>query len=139
MAALDPHWLPRYNAATLNQLMVQAGKTGKGLTQKTLEWQTQRFLELETRREGITVFVRPEVVAEIALDGVQESRRYPGRVALRFARLKRYRADKSPDEADTIDSLRALLVPDGGRGDGSPQGEGRDSGPRDAESTRRAP
>jgi DNA ligase-1 len=79
------------------------------MTQKTLEWQTSRFLELETHREGITVFVQPVVVAEIALDAVQSSTRYPGGVALRFARLKRYRDDKSPAKADTIDSLRLLL------------------------------
>ncbi len=89
---------------------VMVGKTFKGLTDKTLAWQTERFLELETRREGITVFVRPEIVAEVALDGVQTSTRYPGGVALRFARLKTYRSDKSPAEADTIDSLRALLT-----------------------------
>jgi DNA ligase-1 len=87
---------------------VMVGKTFKGLTDKTLAWQTERFLELETRREGITVFIRPEIVAEIALDGVQTSTRYPGGVALRFARLKRYRDDKSPAEADTIDSIRML-------------------------------
>ena len=88
---------------------VMVGKTFKGMTQNTLEWQTARFLELETHRGGITVFVRPEVVAEIALDGVQVSTRYPGGVTLRFARLKRYRDDKSPAEADTIESLRDLL------------------------------
>ena len=88
---------------------VMVGKTFKGLTDATLAWQTERFLELETHREGITVFVRPEVVAEIALDGVQTSTRYPGGVALRFARLKTYRFDKTPAEADTIDSLRAML------------------------------
>ena len=88
---------------------VMVGKTFKGLTDATLTWQTERFLELETHREGITVFVRPEIVAEIALDGVQTSTRYPGGVALRFARLKTYRSDKTPAEADTIDSLRALL------------------------------
>ena len=91
---------------------VMVGKTFKGMTQKTLEWQTRRFLELETHREGITVFVRPEVVAEIALDGVQVSTRYPGGVTLRFARLKRYREDKSPGEADTIESL-GVLCPGG--------------------------
>jgi DNA ligase-1 len=88
---------------------VMVGKTFKGLTDATLAWQTERFLELETHREGITVFVRPELVAEIALDGVQTSTRYPGGVALRFARLKTYRSDKNPSEADTIDSLRALV------------------------------
>jgi DNA ligase 1 len=89
---------------------VMVGKTFKGLTDRTLAWQTERFLELETHREGITVFVRPEIVAEVALDGVQTSTRYPGGVALRFARLKTYRSDKTPAEADTIDSLRALLT-----------------------------
>jgi DNA ligase-1 len=88
---------------------VMVGKTFKGLTDATLAWQTERFLELETHREGITVFVRPEVVAEIALDGVQTSTRYPGGVALRFARLKTYRSDKDPADADTIDSIRLLL------------------------------
>ena len=89
---------------------VMVGKTFKGLTDATLAWQTERFLELETHREGITVFVRPALVAEIALDGAQTSTRYPGGVALRFARLKTYRFDKDPAEADTIDSLRALLT-----------------------------
>jgi DNA ligase-1 len=88
---------------------VMVGKTFKGLTDATLTWQTERFLELETHREGITVFVRPEQVVEIALDGVQTSTRYPGGIALRFARVKTYRSDKAPDEADTIDALRALL------------------------------
>jgi DNA ligase-1 len=88
---------------------VMVGKTFKGLTDATLAWQTERFLELETHREGITVFVRPEMVAEIALDGVHTSTRYRGGVALRFARLKTYRSDKDPAEADTIDSIRALL------------------------------
>lgn len=85
------------------------GKCFKGLTDELLEWQTKELLERETGREGITVLVRPELVVEIALDGVQTSTRYPGGVALRFARVKRYRLDKSADEADTIDDLRALL------------------------------
>ena len=88
---------------------IMVGKTFKGLTDASLAWQTERFLELETHREGITVFVRPEQVVEIALDGVQTSTRYPGGLALRFARVKRYRDDKPPAEADTIDSLRLLL------------------------------
>jgi DNA ligase-1 len=88
---------------------VMVGKTFKGLTDETLRWQTERFLELEASRDGITVFVRPEVVVEIALDGVQVSSRYPGGVALRFARVKGYRPDKSPAEADTIEAVRALL------------------------------
>jgi DNA ligase 1 len=88
---------------------VMVGKTFKGLTDTLLQWQTGRFLDLETHREGITVFVRPEVVVEIALDGVQTSTRYPGGIALRFARVKRYRGDKPPSEADTLESLRILL------------------------------
>jgi len=85
------------------------GKTFKGMTDAMLEWQTGRFLELEAGREGHVVWVRPEQVVEIALDGVQRSRRYPGGVALRFARVVRYRDDKTADEADTIDSVRAML------------------------------
>jgi DNA ligase-1 len=85
------------------------GKTFKGLTDQLLEWQTHQFLARETSREGIVVLIRPELVVEIALDGVQSSTRYPGGVALRFARVKRYRPDKNAGEADTIDALRALL------------------------------
>jgi DNA ligase-1 len=85
------------------------GKTFKGLTDELLAWQTGELLARETARDGITVFVRPELTVEVALDGVQSSTRYPGGVALRFARVKRYRPDKSPDEADTIDDLRMLL------------------------------
>ena len=88
---------------------VMVGKCFKGLTDELLEWQTHELLERETGRHGITVLVRPELVVEIALDGVQSSTRYPGGVALRFARVKRYRSDKSAEEADTIDDLRALL------------------------------
>ncbi|MBV8980407.1 MAG: ATP-dependent DNA ligase [Acidimicrobiia bacterium] len=88
---------------------VMVGKTFKGLTDALLTWQTDQFLARETHREGITVFVRPELVVEIALDGAQRSPRYPGGVALRFARVKRYRDDKSPSEADTLDAVRALL------------------------------
>ena len=88
---------------------VMVGKCFKGLTDELLEWQTRELLERETGRRGIAVLVRPELVVEIALDGVQSSTRYPGGVALRFARVKRYRPDKNPDEGDTIDDLRALL------------------------------
>jgi DNA ligase-1 len=88
---------------------VMVGKTFKGLTDALLAWQTERFLELEVRRTASTVHVRPEQVVEIALDGVQISRRYPGGVALRFARVLRYRHDKQPAEADTLASLQALL------------------------------
>ncbi len=88
--------------------LVMVGKTFKGMTDETLAWQTERFLALETGRSDHVVTVRPEQVVEIALDGVQRSTRYPGGVALRFARVVRYRDDKRPDEADTIDTLRAL-------------------------------
>jgi DNA ligase-1 len=88
---------------------VMVGKSFKGLTDELLRWQTEALLERETAREGIAVLVRPELVVEIALDGVQSSTRYAGGVALRFARVKRYRPDKDASEADTIDDLRALL------------------------------
>ncbi|MBV8221446.1 MAG: hypothetical protein JO325_23525 [Solirubrobacterales bacterium] len=88
---------------------VMVGKTFKGMTDALLQWQTEALLERETSRQGIAVMVRPELVVEIALDGVQSSTRYPGGIALRFARVKRYRPDKDADEADTIDDLRALL------------------------------
>jgi ATP-dependent DNA ligase len=84
------------------------GKTFKGLTDELLRWQTEELQKREVAREGIAVFVRPELVVEIALDGVQTSTRYPGGIALRFARVKRYRPDKNPEEADTIDDLRLL-------------------------------
>jgi DNA ligase-1 len=88
---------------------VMVGKTFKGLTDELLRWQTGELLARESSRHGIAVMVRPELVVEIALDGVQSSTRYPGGVALRFARVKRYRPDKPADEADVIDDLRALL------------------------------
>jgi DNA ligase-1 len=73
-----------------------------------LTWQTERLLELEERRDQHTVHVRPELVVEVAFDGVQRSSRYPGGVALRFARVKGYRTDKRAADADTIESVRAL-------------------------------
>jgi len=88
---------------------VMVGKTFKGLTDALLEWQTQRFLALELGRDGHVVHVRPEQVVEVALDGVQRSSRYPGGVALRFARVRRYRDDKAAAEADDIDAVRSLL------------------------------
>jgi DNA ligase-1 len=83
---------------------VMLGKTFKGMTDEMLEWQTKRFLELETHREGHVVYVRPEQVVEIAYDGVQRSTRYPGGVALRFARVLRYRDDKPVTEIDPVPS-----------------------------------
>ena len=84
------------------------GKTFKGMTDVMLEWQTERFLSLETHRRDHVVHVRPEQVVEIAVDGIQTSRRYPGGVALRFARVLRYRDDKSAGEADTLETVKAL-------------------------------
>ncbi len=92
---------------------VMLGKTFKGMTDAILEWQTERFLELETHRQGHVVHVRPEQVVEIAFDGIQASSRYPGGMALRFARVKGYREDKSAGEADTIDTVRKLFEGDG--------------------------
>jgi DNA ligase 1 len=88
---------------------VMVGKTFKGLTDALLRWQTERFLQLEIGREGHVVHVRPEQVVEVAVDGVQRSSRYPGGVALRFARVRRYRDDKAATAADTIDAVRSLL------------------------------
>lgn len=84
------------------------GKTFKGMTDEMLDWQTARLLELERHRSGGTVFVRPELVAEVAFDGVQESPTYSAGVALRFARIRGYRDDKEPAEADTLAFLRAV-------------------------------
>jgi DNA ligase-1 len=88
---------------------VMLGKTFKGMTDELLAWQTERLLALEVDRDEWTVRVRPELVVEIAFDGVQRSTRYPGGVTLRFARVVRYRPDKRAQEADTVDTLRALL------------------------------
>ena len=87
---------------------VMLGKTFKGLTDEMLAWQTERLLALEQSRDSYTVSVRPELVVEVAFDGVQTSPRYPGGVALRFARVLRYRDDKSAAEADTLDAVLAL-------------------------------
>jgi DNA ligase-1 len=89
---------------------VMVGKTFKGLTDDLLRWQTQRLQELAIGSEGHVVHVRPELVVEIALDGVQASTRYPGGVALRFARVRRYREDKRPTEADRIEDVQAMLT-----------------------------
>ena len=84
------------------------GKTFKGMTDQMLEWQTNRLQELEVARDGITVYVRPELVVEVAFNEVQGSTQYPGGVALRFARIKRYRSDKTADQADTIGTVQEL-------------------------------
>lgn len=87
---------------------VMLGKTFKGLTDDLLRWQTERLLTLEVSRNDWQVFVRPELVVEIAFDGVQTSTRYPGGMALRFARVLRYREDKRAADADTIETVRAI-------------------------------
>jgi DNA ligase-1 len=93
---------------------VMLGKTFKGLTDELLRWQTERFQQLAVSDNGWVVRVRPEQVVEIAFDGVQTSPRYPGGVALRFARVLRYRDDKPAAEADTIEMVKALGVPAAG-------------------------
>jgi DNA ligase-1 len=87
---------------------VMVGKTFKGMTDETLRWQTGTFPRYETSRDSWTVYLRPEIVVEIELDGVQTSTRYPGGVALRFARVVRYRDDKLAADADTIETVRGL-------------------------------
>jgi DNA ligase 1 len=87
---------------------VMLGKTFKGLTDELLAWQTEKLQALAVREHGITVEVRPELVVEIAFDGVQTSPRYPGGVALRFARVLRYREDKPASEADDLAAVLAL-------------------------------
>jgi len=88
---------------------VMLGKTFKGLTDEMLRWQTEKLLSLETARDEWTVHVRPELVAEIAFADVQESPRYPAGLALRFARVKRYRPDKPAAEADTLEAVREIF------------------------------
>ncbi|HWM28272.1 MAG TPA: ATP-dependent DNA ligase [Woeseiaceae bacterium] len=99
IAARDPH----------ENGFVMLGKTFKGMTDKMLAWQTERLLELEIGREGHVVHVRPELVVEIAFNELQTSPHYPGGMALRFARVKRYREDKGPEDADTIDTVRQIF------------------------------
>ncbi len=92
------------------------GKTFKGLTDAMLTWQTDRLLALATDRGGSVVAVRPELVVEIALDGVQTSPHYPSGLTLRFARVVRYREDKPAEEADTVETVGALLPAAAGGG-----------------------
>jgi DNA ligase-1 len=87
---------------------VMLGKTFKGLTDEMLKWQTQAFLGREVSRDSYTVYVRPEIVVEVAFNELQESSQYPGGLALRFARVKAYRPDKRAEEADTMDAVRRI-------------------------------
>jgi len=89
---------------------VMLGKTFKGLTDAMLEWQTKQFLARATRRDGSTVYLRPELVVEVAFSDLQASRRYPGGLALRLARVKRYREDKRAAQADTMESVRRIYA-----------------------------
>jgi len=98
---------------------IMLGKTFKGMTDELLAWQTKRLQEIETHREGITVYVRPELVVEIAFNGLQDSPHYPGGLALRFARVIRYRDDKKPEDADTIETVRKL------HREGAPDSDGK--------------
>jgi DNA ligase-1 len=88
---------------------IMLGKTFKGMTDEILAWQTKELLDRQTHRDGHIVFVRPELVVEVAFNEVQRSSQYPGGVTLRFARIKGYRPDKRADEADTIEAVRALV------------------------------
>jgi DNA ligase 1 len=106
LGALDP--------ATGEYVML--GKTFKGLTDALLEWQTREFLARETHRDQWTVYVRPELVVEIAFSDLQESTRYPGGLALRLARVKRYREDKSAADADNMESVRRIHAAQSGGG-----------------------
>ncbi len=103
-------WLSNLHLGARNPAggFVMLGKTFKGMTDEVLEWQTKKLLELEIARDGIIVYVRPELVVEVAFNEVQASTQYPGGVALRFARIKRYRADKTAGEADTIESVQEI-------------------------------
>jgi DNA ligase-1 len=104
-------WLSNIHLGARDEVgggFVMLGKTFKGMTDELLTWQTEKLLELETERDGHVVHVRPELVVEVAFDGVQRSSRYAGGLALRFARVKGYRADKSAAEADTIETVRSL-------------------------------
>ena len=104
LGARDPE------GAETGEPWVMLGKTFKGMTDEMLAWQTERFTELATSptdRSEYVVHVRPEQVVEVAFDGLQRSTRYPGGLALRFARVLRYRDDKTAAEADTIDDVRS--------------------------------
>jgi DNA ligase-1 len=99
--------LGAFDVAT--QQFVMLGKTFKGLTDAMLEWQTREFLARETHRDAGTVYVRPELVVEIAFSDLQASPRYPGGLALRLARVKGYRTDKRVEDADNMESVRKIF------------------------------
>jgi DNA ligase-1 len=107
LGALDP----------LSGEYVMLGKTFKGLTDAMLDWQTQQFLARQVRRDQRTVYVRPELVVEVAFSDLQSSSRYPGGLALRLARVKRYRDDKRAADADDMNSVRRIYAAQGGQRD----------------------
>jgi DNA ligase-1 len=96
------------------------GKTFKGMTDEMLAWQTEQLLKIEIARDSYTVFVEPKLVAEIAFNEIQISPRYPSGLALRFARVKRYRPDKSATDADTFQTVRQMAGIEGNSGSGMP-------------------
>jgi DNA ligase 1 len=110
-------WLSNIHLGARNpsdpENFIMLGKTFKGMTDAMLKWQTEQFLAREVDRDGHIVYVRPEIVAEIAFNDVQRSARYPGGLALRLARVIRYRDDKTAAQADTIDAVRAIAIADG--------------------------
>jgi DNA ligase 1 len=102
-------WLSNLHLACRGDAsLIMLGKTFKGLTDEVLTWQTAALLERETHRDGHIVHVRPDLVVEIAFDGLVRSTRYPGGLALRFARVRGYRPDKPAAEADTLATVRAI-------------------------------
>ncbi|MEM9193788.1 MAG: hypothetical protein AAGF12_31725, partial [Myxococcota bacterium] len=108
---------------------VMLGKTFKGMTDEILAWQTEKLLGLEVQRDGGVVYVEPKLVVEIAFNDVQSSRTYPGGYALRFARLKRYREDKTAEAVDTMSTVAAIFEASGGRS-AAPRPQGGRANPR---------
>jgi len=118
-------WLSNLHLAACDAAsgtFVMLGKTFKGMTDEMLAWQTREMLERETHRDDWTVWLRPEMVVEVAFNDLQASPRYPGGLALRFARVKRYRTDKTAADADTLETVRAIYAGQVARAGGSAQG-----------------
>jgi DNA ligase-1 len=123
-------WLSNLHLAardTASGRFIMLGKTFKGLTDAMLCWQTERLLALEIGREDGVVHVRPELVVEIAFDAVQASSRYPGGATLRFARVRRFREDKRPEQADELSTVLSLLHARSDRPSGAAAGPARSS------------
>ena len=113
-AMLDDHYVSSEIDVPAGQYVMLV-KTFKGLTDRMLEWQTRELLARETGRDSMTVYVRPELVVEIAFSDLQSSPRYPGGLALRLARVKSFRTDKGADQADTMESVRRIVAAQRGR------------------------